>query len=58
MYQSVDELLMKECQAVRDGPTEEEINGAYNEYALPNYYTDVNAMLTMGNCISRLYRYS
>ena len=57
MYQSVDELLMKVCQADRDGPTEEEINEAVNEYLLSNYYTVRNAKLDMGNCISRLYRY-
>jgi hypothetical protein len=57
MYQSVDEHLRMFCQEDRDAPTEEEINEAINVYALPNFYTDNNAKLDMGNCVSRLFRY-
>ena len=56
MYQGVDEHLKTFCQAERDGPTEEEINDAMNVYPLPNYYTEKNARLDMGNCVSRLFR--
>ena len=56
MAQDVDEEIRRICQTERDGPTEEEINKAINVYPLPNFYTDKNAKLDMGNCVACLFR--